>query len=854
MKKNVEKYLRMYHEIMSGDSVLCEGKIPGGYFIDRDIMMLPTDTGDTRYPYGADGFNYWTYGSGYIHCNEGLFSPFLRASEGAEPKIAFFAGIQGENHKFSCLSVPIMQQEPQELVRFTVFSKDKTYYITDTDKLTTALITYVKGRKIYYKLILMNKTGQPLTVFSSAYFNPFLKNALVENSTDRWFRQVRYHEDQQLGYFNIETYEERDRDSMATNYGVIYTDVDKPEKVLSASHTTSRYQYVGGARSSLHTAKVFQEEALADNVHATSFTETGICGDFITYRLEDTIEYHVEMRYARTDEEFAALTHTQVQEKPSEVKEQFLAQVDGGRDINSAIMNGFLHHLKEQVTFCSEIKGYIQLSHFSLIGIRDIFQALEGYLYYEPEKAKNKMLEALDFTSLTGQLPRQYSLPEHENSLPAMDLRPFIDQGVWVISTIMTYLRFTNDWSLLNEQCGYYDFVDVHKHIAKKNDVKESVLMHLVRIMEYLLENRDHEHTKCVLALYGDWNDALDGLGRSQDPNKEYGTGVSVMATLQVYQNLCEMLEIMGYLKDKPEYSHLYEILNERKEGYQKAKEEIIEGLLAHAIDGDHIIHGWGDQKSYLVGSRNDPDGVARDGLTSQAFWILSEFMKIDANYPKHREYILKAYERLDSKYGYKTFEPYFEKGVKGVGRIPNLPKGTAENGATYIHASMFGAMSLFAIGEGKQAWDQLEKLLPFTHDTVSVSPFVVPNSYGDNEEFHIDGESMQDWQTGSSNVLFKLLVRFVYGFEPTLGGLKIQPSRYQYFDKLSLKINYLGKKIHLKYSGKAKEEATNREFKMNGEVHKGNVDPYMQMETLFIPDEWIQRSNDEILIEVIDR
>ncbi len=98
--------------------------------------------------------------------------------------------------------------------------------------------------------------------------------------------------------------------------------------------------------------------------------------------------------------------------------------------------------------------------------------------------------------------------------------------------------------------------------------------MHLVRIMEYLLENRDHEHTKCVLALYGDWNDALDGLGRSQDPNKEYGTGVSVMATLQVYQNLCEMLEIMGYLKDKPEYSHLYEILNEREEGYQKAKKK----------------------------------------------------------------------------------------------------------------------------------------------------------------------------------------------------------------------------------------------------------------------------------------
>ncbi len=85
-----------------------------------------------------------------------------------------------------------------------------------------------------------------------------------------------------------------------------------------------------------------------------------------------------------------------------------------------------------------------------------------------------------------------------------------------------------------------------------------------------------------------------------------------------------------------------------------------------------------------------------------------------------------------------KHLNRILKKALKVLDEYQNLPKGTAENGATYIHASMFGAMSLFAIGEGKQAWDQLEKLLPFTHDTVSVSPFVVPNSYGDNEEFHM--------------------------------------------------------------------------------------------------------------------
>ncbi len=859
MKEQIKKYLNLYERIRSGNIPEGVGKIPNGYFIGKDILMEPSNHGDGRYPYGQGGFNYWTYASGYIHCNEGLFSPFLRASEGAEPKIAFFAGVKGRNHKFSCLPVPNIAGEPEDLVRFTVFTQDKTYYITETNMLVTAVVTYVRGRKIHYTLFLMNKESQPINVFSSSYFNPFLKSALVENSTDRWFRQVRYCQesttDKQLGCFRIETYEERDRNTMATNYGLVEMEVDKPEAVCDQCHTTSRYLYVGGSHSSLHTAKVFLDEHMENNIQSTSFTETGICGDFITYLLKDTLEYRVEISYARDEEIKSEKKEGGTQEKEGvEVPVRFLGEMQSDDMGRAAIMNGFIHHLKEQVRFCSEIKGYIQLSHFSLIGIRDIFQAIEAYIYYAPEQGRAKMLEALDFTSLTGQLPRQYALPEHEGMIPAMDLRPFIDQGVWVISTLMTYLRVTKDWEILGVQCGYYDFVDVKHHQVKKNDVKESVLLHMVRIMDYLLVHRDHEHTKCVLALYGDWNDALDGLGRSNNPDKEYGTGVSVMATLQVYQNLCEMLELMTHLEKCPEYHEFYTVLVERKDVYCQARKEIIDGLLTHAFDGEHIIHGWGDKKSYLVGSQNDPDGVARDGLTSQAFWILSEFMKVDTEYEEHRQFILNAYERLDSKYGYKTFEPYFAKGVQGVGRIPNLPRGTAENGATYIHASMFAVMSLFAIGEGKKAWDQLEKLLPFNHEHVSVSPFVLPNSYGYNEEFNIDGESMQDWQTGSSNVLFKVLVWYVFGFKPALDGVFIQPSRYQNFKSLALDVQYMNRTFKLRYTGEEKKETTQRQFVVNGKSYVGTMEPYMKTEILFIPDEEIKQWSGDVLVEIKDR
>ena len=65
--------------------------------------------------------------------------------------------------------------------------------------------------------------------------------------------------------------------------------------------------------------------------------------------------------------------------------------------------------------------------------------------------------------------------------------------------------------------------------------------------MDWLMDKTDSE-TDCIRVLYGDWNDALDGLGVSQDPSKAYGSGVSVMAASQVWQNYREMSELLSRL------------------------------------------------------------------------------------------------------------------------------------------------------------------------------------------------------------------------------------------------------------------------------------------------------------------
>lgn len=861
MRNEIRKYAEEFKKIRSDSEYAKKLEMPGeAYFLeDGCILALPRESGDSRYPYGKNGFNFWTYASGYMHCNEGLFSPFLRASEGAEPKIAFFAGIEGKEGTYdviSLLSIPVLHSS-KDVLHYTVFTMASTYYITEVEGLRFAIRTVVDVKNtLYFSIWVDNLTDECKKIWVSSYFNPLIKNSMFENSTDRWFRKAQYVKNKELGSFLFETYEERDRSSMSTNYGILQKQltIGQNNQLIGYEITTSRYDFVGGSCSSLHTPKALLLGTFGETKEVCTFTDTAIAGDILKLELVDSARIDIKFSYCFTQEDQSTILkeglspelvdqrHNQLILLEKANSNGLLMNFDKDNStLQASVANQFINHLKKQVEFCSVIKGYVQLSSFSLIGIRDVFQALEGLIYWQSDVVRSKMLEALGFISPEGRCPRQYTLPIKEGHSPAMDLRPFIDQGVWVISTIVTYLRFTKDFNFLDESCGYYDFVDDKKHLAIKSKLQDSVLEHMIKIMGYLLENRDTQGTNCVCALYGDWNDALDGLGFTKEVGKEYGTGVSVMATLQVYQNLSEMIELLTRL-DEAQHAQLIA-------KYHVAQEELAAGLKKYAVvtngAAQKILHGWGDKRSYLVGSFEDPDLGNRDGLTSNAFWVLSGLYDQD---PSLKDAIISAYQRLDSKYGYKTFEPHFEKNTYGVGRIPNLPEGTAENGAVYIHASMFAVMALFRMGESEMAWDQMKKLLPFTHEKISLSPFVIPNSYGLNVKLGIDGESMGDWQTGSSNVLLKTLIRFVFGFEPHFKGFYIQPSKNQPFDHLEMSLNYRGIELYISYENRHQEK---RIYLMNGIEIEGRYDEIMQLNRLWISDDTLPEKR--CVIEVHD-
>ena len=183
--------------------------------------------------------------------------------------------------------------------------------------------------------------------------------------------------------------------------------------------------------------------------------------------------------------------------------------------------------------------------------------------------------------------------------------------------------------------------------------------------------------------------------------------------------------------------------------------------------------------------------------------------------------HIFRAYDRLDSKYGLRTFDKPFAPGAYGMGRIGDLPPGTAENCATYVHATLFGVWSLFLMGEGERAWEQLAKVLPSTHAFISTTPFVMSNSYSHNAEYGMDGESMSDWYTGSANVLIKVLVRQVFGLDMAPGRLCVRPA-FLPFDEAEIVMNICGSRVCLRYKNEGRGVRT---FTLNGEPKKADTD-----------------------------
>lgn len=753
----------------------------------EEVLAFPQRKGDCRYPYGEDGLLLWACSSGYLYSVESSFNLFCKKEEGKEPVLCFYGGKKKDG---SYDPVSLTGVGKRKFVdggdRATLFTPTHATYFVRKDGILYALRAFVgKDKALYFSLLSKNEGQKKEDVELVSYFNPLLCHG-GESDESKWFKKSALQKDG----FLFTTVEDVSREIHLHHKGDLVRLTSKPCQIKS---TTSRTDWSYGKQEYIAVSPALDTGEFLEQKTVTSFSDTAIAGDIASFSLEPGEAFLLHYRFSihgdripLQEEEIEDQLRKKQKENDevyrSKTKLEIHFEESGENQKEIASFNSFLPFLEKQVRYGALAKD----SSGSLLGVRDVAQMIEGALIYDPAHCREKIKEVLSFEYQNGRFPRQYSLPSGDED-PHIDDRAFIDQGQWVLSMVHSYLSFTGDLSLLDEVCGFYLSLGSKAH---KVEETSSLYDHLKRALDYLLSNLDPD-SGCLHILYGDWNDAVDGLGHSSDPSSPFGNGVSAMATFHLVKNLLEMSEIASALGER-DYA----------ESLLKKREKLIldanQTLLQRKGREIRILHGYGENASFYVGSFHDVDSKDRVGVASNAYYVIGGLFDGD---PSIKESILSAYSRLDSKYGLLTFEPGFGQEASAVGRIVNLPIGTAENGSVYVHASMFGVSSLFQLNEPEFAYRQLSKLLPLNHEFVSTTPFVMPNSYIHEDSIQVDGESMSDWYTGSSNTLLKLLVKDLFGFCPKPDGtLSFHPARVFPSDKATMKLYYRTKPIEVSY------------------------------------------------------
>lgn len=811
------------------------GKLPGNsYFLGDDrILCLERERGESRYPYDTDGLVVWLHSNGWIDACESTFTIFRTSNFGEESPVQFFGGIQSGDGTYFPISVTgaSKQSFEKDVKRYVVYSPKCAYCITECKDTVFAMRLHVDENKhIRFALSAYNASKEKKHVYLSSFAEAMLRKGESEGF---WSRMTKFGEVRPGGFMLWSLNEMNDR--LVINRKVVR---GCPQKEY---FTASRDVFTGAGRI-IANSKSLRSGTFDKEFYKTNTTELPVAAEITHFDLapdEDvSIEYEItlvhgecdvdRMLSAPIDEEATEkeLFEREAKERAdySRVKVEYKNWKSDRTDADT--FNKFYRCVQKQTSFCAHGKNYAG----AYLGIRDVFQQLEGALIWQPEKSREKIVLALNYILDTGRPPRMFSLPKNPNdpTLPIpLCTEKYIDQGVWIISTVFTYLSFTGDFSILNEVCDYVDAPDINWIDSHKTGERDTVLEHLIRITEFLASNIDTEYgTNCLRVLFGDWNDAVDGLGKTDDPDREFGSGVTVMATLQFRQNLREMIEILRHVGGYPELVAKYDDLAAK----------IGEGLERFAIDKNEkgekrIVHGWGDKVAYKVASFNDPDGESRYSLTANAFWAITGFVKRD---PSLKKSIMSAFDALSSKYGLKTFDKPFSEDCHWVGRIRKIVPGTYENSCAYAHGSLFGTMGLFALGESKRAWEEIEKTAVITHENATRTAFIMPNSYCENSEYGMGGDSMGDWHTGSGCVLAKEIIRYGFGVSPTLDGIFINPPSYFPAKSAHLEVPVKGITVTVDY----KETGEGRSITVNGAHYTKDYDEFLGITSFFIADD----------------
>ena len=450
------------------------------------------------------------------------------------------------------------------------------------------------------------------------------------------------------------------------------------------------------------------------------------------------------------------------------------------KGIDTMINTWTLYQAEINVMF-SRFASFIEVGGRTGLGYRDTAQDAMTVIATNPEGCKKRIIELLRALTTSGYgihlFEPRWFLPEEEKEKKKKPFKsPTVipepegaskvhgladacsDDALWLVPSIVEYVKETGDVGFLKEEYGYAD------------GGSGSVYDHMKKIVMFSLkEVGDNGICK---GLRADWNDCLN-----------LGGGESALVSFLLYRALV-------CLKETAEYTGDSSFAKELTEKIEKLSEDLNNILW----DGDWFLRGF-TGSGRKIGTKENKEGQIH--LESNAWAVLSGA----ADEEKGKRALDMIHERLATPYGIMLNAPVYTEPDDEVGFVTRVYPGLKENGSIFSHPNPWVWSAECRMGNGDRAFEYYKSLCPYYQNDSIEKRWAEPYSYCQfisGKDHTTYGRAHHPFMTGSGGWAYFAVTHYILGVQPGFDELVIDPCVPKEWDGFAVDRIFRGTTYHI--------------------------------------------------------
>ena len=459
------------------------------------------------------------------------------------------------------------------------------------------------------------------------------------------------------------------------------------------------------------------------------------------------------------------------------------------------LLNGWLLYQ----TLCSRLYGRTGFYQSGgAYGFRDQLQDTMSLKYVDSDITKNQIIRNSCHQFIEGDVLHWW----HEETGRGIRTK-FSDDLVWLAYVTYDYIKFTNDYGILDIETNYLigeelkDGENERYDLFKKSDIKEPIYNHCIKAIKKACNFGENGLPKIGS---GDWNDGFSNVGTK-------GKGESVWLGFFQYAILDKFIPICNKMGDE-----------ELAKKYEDIKINLKKALNTKAWDGRWFRRAFMDDGNVLGSMENDE---CRIDSIAQSWSVISGAGDNDKKYIS-----MESLENhlVDREHGLiKLLDPPFEKGKLEPGYIKAYLPGVRENGGQYTHSAIWVIIAETMLGFGDKATELYRMINPIEHARTKeaskkykVEPYVIAaDVYGAS---NLAGQGGWTWYTGSSSWYYKAGIEYILGLKIEKGYMKIEPCIPKEWKEYQIQYKWKESIYNIRIKNSNGKNMGVSEIKLNGE------------------------------------